>query len=221
MFNNNLSVLGYSTMSNRDKIVETAVELFHFFGYDGTSIDMLVKEAGVSKSNFYYYFEGKEALGLEVMETVTAFYKDLMSETLLSNDLHPLKRLGAFYREILNHQRNKFLKYSRYQGSFFGNMALEQSVKNERFRSAVEKHFRECEVSVEACVRECSELGVFYDHLEPKQVTKFLFSQFEGDMLMAKVHNSFALIEELFWQAQKMIIKKENLYLLEEFTENS
>ena len=87
MFNNNLSVLGYSTMSNRDKIVETAVELFHFFGYDGTSIDMLIKEAGVSKSNFYYYFEGKEALGLEVMETVTAFYKDLMSETLLSNDL--------------------------------------------------------------------------------------------------------------------------------------
>ena len=38
---------------------------------------------------------------------------------------------------------------------------------------------------------------------------------------MAKVHNSFTPIEELFRQAQKMLIKEENLHLLEEFTENS
>jgi TetR/AcrR family transcriptional repressor of nem operon len=208
-------------MSNRDKIVESAAELFHFFGYDGTSIDMLIKAAGVSKSNLYYYFEGKEELGLEVMETVTALYQKLISETLLKSELHPLKRLALLYRKTIDHQRNKFLKSSKYQGSFFGNMALEQSVKNERFRSAVENHFRECKVSVEACVRECSELGIFYDHLEPKQVTEFLISQFEGAMLMAKVHNSFASIEELFRQAQKVLIKEENLYLLEEFTENS
>ena len=208
-------------MSNRDKIVETATDLFHFFGYDGTSIDMLIKAAGVSKSNLYYYFEGKEELGLEVMETVTALYQKLISETLLKSEFHPLKRLGLLYRKTIDHQRNKFLKSSKYQGSFFGNMALEQSVKNEKFRSAVQNHFQECEVSVDACVRECSELGIFYDHFDPKLVAKSLISQFEGAMLMAKVHNSFTPIEELFRQAQKMLIKEENLYLLEEFTENS
>lgn len=44
-------------MNNKDKITETAYELFRSFGYNGTSIDMLIKTAGVSKGNFYYHFE--------------------------------------------------------------------------------------------------------------------------------------------------------------------
>ncbi|MYE60594.1 MAG: TetR/AcrR family transcriptional regulator, partial [Candidatus Dadabacteria bacterium] len=53
-------------MSNKDKIMEAATELFHFYGYDGTSIDMLIKKGGVSMSYFYYYCDGKEELGLSV-----------------------------------------------------------------------------------------------------------------------------------------------------------
>ena len=54
-------------MTNKDKITETAYELFRSFGYNGTSIDMLIKTAGVSKSNFYYYFESKEELALKIL----------------------------------------------------------------------------------------------------------------------------------------------------------
>ena len=208
-------------MSNRDKIVDAATELFHFFGYDGTSIDMLIKTAGVSKSNFYYYFEGKEELGLEVIEGIAAFYKDLMSKTLLKEDLHPLKRLYLFYEKIFDHQHEQFLKTSKYQGSFFGNMASEQSVKNEKFRSAVDKHFRECETSVHACIKECWELGIFYEGLEPENITKFLITQVEGAMLMAKLRNSPKPIKEFAEQVQKMLVKKEFLYLLQENSEDS
>lgn len=205
-------------MSNRNKIVEVTTGLFHFFGYDATSIEMIIKAAGISKSNLYYHFKSKEELGLEVMKNITDFYRGLMSKTLMKKDLHPLKRLGLFYRKAIDHQHDEFLKSSRYQGSFFGNMALEQSVKNERFRSAVENHFRECKTSINVCVKECWELGIFYDHLEPEVITRFSFSQFEGAMLMAKIHNSLAPIEELFLQTQKVLIKEENIYLLEEFT---
>lgn len=207
-------------VSNRDKIVETATEFFHFYGYDGTSIDMLIKAAGVSKSNFYYYFEGKEELGLEVMERVTAFYRGLMSETLLREDFHPLKRLGAYYRAIIDHQRDEFLKSTKYQGSFFGNIALEQSVKNEKFRSAVENHFRECKISVEACVRECWEQGIFHDNLESEQITDFVLTQFEGAMLMAKLRNSFDPIEDLFQQVSRLVVKEKWRFLLDEYAPN-
>ena len=208
-------------MSNRDKIVEAATELFHFHGYDGTSIDMLIKTAGVSKSNFYYYFEGKEELGLEVIEDIAAFYRNLMSETLLKEDVHPLKRLYSFYKKIFDYQHEQFLETSKYQGSFFGNMASEQSVKNEKFRSAVDKHFRECETSVHVCIKECCELGIFYEGLEPEHITKFLTTQVEGAMLMAKLRNSPQPIEEFAEQVQKMLIKKEYLHLLEETPEGS
>lgn len=207
-------------MSNRDKIIDAATELFLLFGYDGTSIDMLIKTAGVSKSNFYYYFEGKEELGLEVIEGIATFYRNLMSETLLKEDLHPLKRLHFFYEKIFDHQHEQFLKTSKYQGSFFGNMALEQSAKNEKIRSAVDKHFRECETSVHACIKKCWELGIFYEGLEPEHITEFLITQVEGAMLMAKLRNSSKPIEKFIEQVKKMLIKKEFLHLLQGTSED-
>ena len=55
-------------MSNRDKLIDTAAQLFHSHGFEGTSIDLIMKTSGVCKSNFYYYFESKEALGLLATE---------------------------------------------------------------------------------------------------------------------------------------------------------
>ena len=122
---------------------------------------------------------------------------------------------------MFDHQHEQFLKTSKYQGSFFGNLALEQSVKNEKFRSAVDKHFRECETSVHVCIKKCWELGVFYEGLEPEDITKFLITQIEGAMLMAKLRNSLEPIEEFTEQVQKMLVKKEYLHLLEETAEDS
>ena len=82
--------------NNRDKIVETATKLFRFFGYNGTSIDRLIKTAGVSKSNFYYYFESKEELGLEVLGNILRSEEERISEILLNTDMNPLERMVSF-----------------------------------------------------------------------------------------------------------------------------
>ena len=55
-------------MGNRDKVLDAAVAAFGQKGYEATSVDELLATAGVSPSNFYYHFDSKEKLALEVLE---------------------------------------------------------------------------------------------------------------------------------------------------------
>ena len=49
-------------------LVNTALQLFSRNGYDATSIRAIATEAGVSLGLLYNYFEGKEALLLEIFQ---------------------------------------------------------------------------------------------------------------------------------------------------------
>jgi len=44
----------------REKILKAAGALFHEFGYNGTSVQDIVRKADVPKVSFYNYFKSKE-----------------------------------------------------------------------------------------------------------------------------------------------------------------
>ncbi|WP_163512650.1 TetR/AcrR family transcriptional regulator [Fodinicola acaciae] len=48
--------------ATRDQLVEIATRLFAEHGYDGTSIDAVLQESGVSRGALYHHFSGKDAL---------------------------------------------------------------------------------------------------------------------------------------------------------------
>jgi AcrR family transcriptional regulator len=53
---------------SKDLLVQAALELFARHGFEGTSIRMIAKEAGVSLGLLYNYFESKEALLVTIFE---------------------------------------------------------------------------------------------------------------------------------------------------------
>ena len=55
--------------SKKDHIIATAMPLFLENGFKGTSVDMVVRESGVSKPTVYNHFPDKAALLHAVMET--------------------------------------------------------------------------------------------------------------------------------------------------------
>ena len=194
-------------MSNRDKLIDTAAQLFHSHGFEGTSIDLLMKTSGVHKSNFYYYFESKEDLGLLTIEKVASEFKEsVLSKTILNLDLNPLERLDGFYEKIISYQQFLFSQ-SRNAGCFFGNLALEQSAVNEKFRSALSDFFQEFEGSFEQCLREGVEQGFFREEIEPKETATLVVSQIEGAVLLLKVYNSVNTFETSYGAIRKLIVK--------------
>jgi AcrR family transcriptional regulator len=58
--------------ATRAHLVDVATQLFAAHGYDGTSIEAVLTEAGVSRGSLYHHFAGKDALFWAVLEGVAA-----------------------------------------------------------------------------------------------------------------------------------------------------
>jgi AcrR family transcriptional regulator len=58
--------------ATRERLVATARELFGRDGYDATSIEAVLREAGVARGSLYHHFENKTALFDAVLDQVVA-----------------------------------------------------------------------------------------------------------------------------------------------------
>ena len=194
-------------MSNRDKLIDTAAQLFHSHGFERTSIDLIMRESGVCRSNFYYYFKSKEALGLLATEKIASEFKEkFLSKTILNSALNPLERLDSFYEGAISYNRF-LLSQDYYPGCFFGNLALEQGAINEKFRSALRNFFLEWKDSVEQCLRDGVEGGFFNEEIDPTEMAGLIVSQIEGAILLSKVDNSVDTFEATCGTMRKLIVK--------------
>ena len=80
--------------ATRAHVIEVATRLFAEHGYDGTSIDAVLADSGVSRGSLYHHFAGKEALFLAVMEEVGA-RTGQQGEDIMRNAPDPLAALRA------------------------------------------------------------------------------------------------------------------------------
>jgi AcrR family transcriptional regulator len=58
--------------ATRAHLVDVATRLFTERGYDGTSIEAVLAESGVSRGSLYHHFPGKDALFWAVLEGIAA-----------------------------------------------------------------------------------------------------------------------------------------------------
>jgi AcrR family transcriptional regulator len=71
-----------STLENnaRERLLETATELFAEKGYAGASVREIVEKAGVSKPVLYYYFKSKEGLFYAILEWAADVQQKILNE---------------------------------------------------------------------------------------------------------------------------------------------
>ncbi len=70
------------TTDKREEVLDIASETFLSKGFDGTSINVMAREACISKESIYRYFGSKEDLFLAVVERELELYKKCMLETI-------------------------------------------------------------------------------------------------------------------------------------------
>jgi AcrR family transcriptional regulator len=58
--------------ATRAHLIEVATRLFAERGYDGTSVEAVLADSGVSRGSLYHHFRGKDALFWAVLEGVAA-----------------------------------------------------------------------------------------------------------------------------------------------------
>lgn len=91
--------MGKKGEKTRDQILAIAEAIILQRGYSGTSIEEIIREAGITKGGFFYHFNGKNDLARSLMirylENDLKFFKDLSTRAQsLAED--PLQRFLLF-----------------------------------------------------------------------------------------------------------------------------
>lgn len=84
----------------RAHILKSAARVFAEQGYDRASMSVLAKECGISKANIYHYYNSKDALLFDVLDTYLKTLRDRICELDLS-DLDGKAQLRTTVREVL------------------------------------------------------------------------------------------------------------------------
>lgn len=83
---------------NRKLILEAALEVFSKHGFRGATLDQIATQAGLSKPNILYYFEGKEDIHVTLLN-------QLMDKWL--NPLRQIEADGEPLEEIMRYVQRK------------------------------------------------------------------------------------------------------------------
>ena len=71
-------------MSAKERILETAKELFYKRGINSTGIDLIISEAGIAKATLYNNFESKEVLVAKYLEELRLEFEEKLLQAIVS-----------------------------------------------------------------------------------------------------------------------------------------
>ena len=103
----------------RQRLLETATELFAEKGYAGTSVREIVDRAGVSKPVLYYYFKSKEGLFYAILEWAAEVQQKILNEIFATSGT-VLERFIFFYRRISKGVQQYQSLYKMIHGLLYG-----------------------------------------------------------------------------------------------------
>ncbi len=127
-----------SPRSSRGRLIEAGTKLFRAQGYRRVSLDRILRESGVCRSNFYYHFRGKQDLALAVIdEWWQALQDDVMRPVLSDSRLGPLGKARAIVDEMIAKLESQGCR----GGCPFGTLANAEAEHNERLRSKLVEVF--------------------------------------------------------------------------------
>lgn len=89
---------------NRKRILDAALEVFSRHGYRGATLDQIADEAGLSKPNILYYFDGKEDIHVSLLNQLMETWLDPLDA--MNPDGDPLSELLAYVHRKLEMSRD-------------------------------------------------------------------------------------------------------------------
>src|SRR6056297_2493766 len=103
---------------NRKRILEAALDVFSQHGYRGATLDQIAARSGLSKPNILYYFSGKEAIHVTLLNQLMKTWLEPMRDIDPAGD--PREELLRYVHRKLEMSR----KYPR-ESRLFANEILQ------------------------------------------------------------------------------------------------
>ena len=155
-------------------IMQVAQQLFATKGYNGTSMNDIVKESGVSKGAIYNHFESKERLFLSLLETQTEAGLHQL-ESLFSEEDTSVDKIKKVLEITFNSSVNCPREMCMMQTEFMVTASRIESITPE-----LQQRYRMISDFMIAIVEEGKELGEIRRDLDSEAMVTLVFATLDG-----------------------------------------
>lgn len=138
----------------RTTLINEAKMLFAKYGFQKTSIREITKNAGIAQGTFYLFFDSKEALYFDILESEEASIKKQFRETAIFQQYEPKKAIKILLKQILQTvESNPFIR-ELYVGN---NM---ENIVNKLPKHKLEHHFADDTTALTSYIAKWQEKGI-------------------------------------------------------------
>jgi len=174
--------------ATRSRIVDAAAGLIYAQGVERTSLDQVMEQSGVSKSQLYHYFTDKDALVLEVIR--------LQTDRVLGAQQPHIDRLDSL--QALRSWRDAVIQLNqqvRGGGCPLGSLANELAKNSEGARKRLASGFGTWTDQLERGLVTMHARGDLVSTADPHELAIALLSAVQGGLLLAKTTKSNRALE--------------------------
>ncbi|MEE9322568.1 MAG: helix-turn-helix domain-containing protein [Granulosicoccus sp.] len=127
----------------RQRILDSATELFWARNYHGVSVADVAEVASVNKATLYQYFQSKDVLVQSVVSSSREWTVEHIFDSAFADSKDPMIRLRCIYKRVHVFHQCIFESHNEVRGCPFVNIAMELAVDNELVRMQVVKTFEQ------------------------------------------------------------------------------
>ena len=168
----------------RARLIESARYLFWERGFAGTSMADLLGHAEVNSGSFYHFFESKEALLREVLQTYLGGLRPVIVDPAFAQTEEPVGRIFA----ILAGYRERILQTDCKYGCPIGRLALEIDPENRPAHQLIAENFQGWIGAVRECVEQMQ------DRLpagtDTEALATYVLAVMEGGVMLSRSYGS-------------------------------
>ena len=163
-------------------------------GYNGTSVNDIVKAAEVPKGSFYFYFESKEDFAVQALR---AYFNEVHGEfsgKLLNGEGTPLQRIKEFYSSRMDMLINTM---SDKRGCMACNLSSEVAEHIIGIRTEVARIHNKVLLELVAVGKQAQEKGEIAKDIEVEKMFAFIEDAAKGAMVSMKAvgdHGPIAIL---------------------------
>lgn len=190
----------------KQEILDAALQMFSEKGYEGTSINDIIKKVGVTKGAFYYYFSSKE----EVLNVLSEKQADMVleiSQKIAGDDrMTALEKLNAIAFEVQGHRAanmaQRLMALKAYQNEInivLGMKVVEKTIQKGApvIQSIIEQGIGEGVFNT-AFPRETAELYINLSSIVNGSITQILLASGKNAESIEKIRKMLLFYEDIF-----------------------
>ena len=161
----------------KERIIETASELFYNNGYNQTGINQIIAEAGVAKASMYQHFRSKEDIAVAYLKQRHINWMDSLNDFVSNADSNKDKLIMSF--DYLN----TWLEEVNYRGCGFQNIICDLPQDQQKIKDQVLLHKNDLKDLVYKLLKDSEE----YNIEESESIGNELLVLMEGAIILSQI----------------------------------